>query len=217
MKLLHIKVSPNLSNSASRVVGNYLLSKLKQQYPKIQETILDLAEESLPHLDGLTVSAFLTKTEDRTDVQQQAVVLSDTLVDQLLEHDILLISSPMWNLGLPSILKAWFDHITRAGRTFSFTSSGDKVSLVQDRPVFVVMASGTPFIGLPHEHNDQFVPYLTTALRYIGLEDVRLIRVDGTHHPLTKDEAVSKALALVDRLAIDGGLALTRKDANKCG
>lgn len=207
MKLLHIKVSPNLAGSASRVVGNYLLGQLKQQYPQVKETVLDLALEPLPHLDGLTVSAFMTKAEDRTDAQQQAVVLSDMLVDQLLDHDVLLISSPMWNLGLPSVLKAWFDHITRAGRTFSFTPSG-KVGLVKDRPVFVVMASGTPFIGLPHEHDDQFVPYLTTALRYIGLEDVRLVRVDGTHHPLTKDEAVSKALAAVDRLAVDGGLAL---------
>ncbi len=199
MKLLHIKVSPNLTGSASRIVGNYLLGQLRQLNPGLQETVLDLALEPLPHLDGLTVSAFLTKPEARSEAQQQAVQLSDALVDQLLAHDALLISSPMWNLGLPSVLKAWFDHITRAGRTFAFTPTG-KVGLVENRPVYVVMANGTPMVGQPTEQDDQFVPYFRTALRYIGIEDVRLIRVDGTHHPATKEQAVPKALAAVDAL-----------------
>ncbi|NRQ41368.1 NAD(P)H-dependent oxidoreductase [Rheinheimera sp. YQF-2] len=200
MKLLHIKVSPNLTGSASRIVANHLLTKLNQRYRALTETVLDLAQQPLPHLDALTVSAFLTKAEERSAEQRQALALSEQLVDQLLAHDTLLISSPMWNLGLPSVLKAWFDHITRAGRTFAFTAEGEKVGLVTDKKVFVVLANGTPLIGWPTEADDQFTPYITTALRYIGITDVRFIRVDGTHHPLTKTAAVPEAIAAADLL-----------------
>lgn len=202
MKLLHIKVSPNLTGSASREVGSHLLSKLQQRYPALTETVLDLGQQYLPHLDALTVSAFLTKPELRTVAQQNAIALSERLVDQLLVNDTLLISSPMWNLGLPSVLKAWFDHITRAGRTFGFTAEGEKVGLVSNKKVFVVMANGTPLLGRPTETDDQFTPYITTALRYIGITDVRFIRVDGTHHPQTRAAAVPEALAAIDFLQL---------------
>lgn len=198
MKLLHIKVSPNLTGSASREVGEHLLSRLQQRHPALTETVLDLGQQYLPHLDSLTVSAFLTKPELRTAEQQNAIILSEHLVDQLLEHVSLLISSPMWNLGLPSILKAWFDHITRAGRTFGFTDQGEKVGLVTNKKVFVVVANGTPLIGRPTEADDQFTPYITTAFRYIGITDVRFIRVDGTHHPQTKIAAITNALNATD-------------------
>ncbi|WP_337879899.1 NAD(P)H-dependent oxidoreductase [Rheinheimera sp.] len=200
MKLLHITVSPNRLNSASRAVAEYLLTQLRQRYPGLQVTTLDLAQDPLPHLDALMVGAFLTKPDARSAGQQQAVQLSDQLVDQLLAHDMLLIASPVWNLGLPSVLKAWFDHITRAGRTFAFTAQGDKVGLVPDRPVFVVMANGTPFIGQPTEQDDQFTPYIRTALRYIGVTNLKFIRVDGTHHPRTKACAVPEAMAATEFL-----------------
>ena len=202
MKLLHIKVSPNLTGSASRIVASHLLAKLQQRHPALTETVLDLAQQPLPHLDALTVSAFLTKPELRTETQLQAAALSEQLVDQLLAHDTLLISSPMWNLGLPSVLKAWFDHITRAGRTFAFTAEGEKVGLVSNKKVLVVMANGTPLMGRPTEADDQFTPYITTALRYIGITDVRFIRVDGTHHPQTKAAAVPEAVAAIDFLQL---------------
>jgi FMN-dependent NADH-azoreductase len=198
MKLLHIKVSPNSTGSASRAVASHLLAKLQQRHPALSETVLDLALQPLPHLDALTVDAFLTKAEERSAAQRQAITLSEQLVDQLLAHDTLLISSPMWNLGLPSVLKAWFDHITRAGRTFAFTAEGEKVGLVSNKKVLVVMANGTPLIGRPTEADDQFTPYITTALRYIGITDVRFIRVDGTHHPQTKAAAIPDAIAAVD-------------------
>lgn len=202
MKLLHIKVSPNLTGSASREVGSHLLKRLQQRYPALTETVLDLGQQYLPHLDALTVSAFLTKPELRTEAQLNAIALSERLVDQLLAHDTLLIASPIWNLGLPSVLKAWFDHITRAGRTFAFTEKGEKVGLVNNKRVFVVVANGTPFIGQPTEADDQFTPYIRTALRYIGITDVRFIRVDGTHHPQTRDAAVPDAIAAAD-LTVD--------------
>ena len=202
MKLLHIKVSPNLQGSSSRKVSQHLLEKLQSSYPELRELVLDLSVKPLPHLDALTTGAFLTKPEDRTAEQNQAIQLSEQLVDMLLETDILLLSSPMWNLGLPSVLKAWFDHITRAGRTFAFAKEGTKVGLVSNKKVYVVVSSGSCFSQGPFANDDQFTPYIKVALAYIGIEDVTFIRVDGTHFPLTKDTALAKALSAVDVLTV---------------
>ncbi|NMH66598.1 FMN-dependent NADH-azoreductase [Shewanella salipaludis] len=200
MKLLHLTVSPNLEGSSSRKVAARLLARLADSYPRLEETLLDLSQQPLPHLDELTTSAFLTPVAQRTPAQQQAVQLSDLMVDMLLDCELLLLSSPMWNLGLPSVLKAWFDHITRAGRTFGFTDQGTKVGLVPNKKVYLVVSSGGVFSSGPWAQDDCFTPYVRKALAYIGITDLTVIRVDGTHDPLTRDTALQNALQAVDSL-----------------
>lgn len=133
MNVLHIKVSPDLTGSASRIASARLIEKLRSRHHDLHETVLDLAQQPLPHLDAFTIRAFFTPPEARDEAQRNAIRTSEQLVDQLFACDTLVISSPMWNLGLPSVLKAWFDHITRAGRTFAFTPEGTKVGLVSGK------------------------------------------------------------------------------------
>lgn len=199
MKLLHIKVSQNIDGSTSRKASAHLLAKLQVKYPQLIETVLDLSIDPLPHLDALTIGSFFVTPPQRTDAQRQAVQLSDRLVDMLLETDILLISSPMWNLGLPSVLKAWFDHITRAGRTFAFTEQGAKVGLVLGKKVYIVVSSGSVFSSGPYVNDDQFTPYMTTALAYVGITDLQFFRVDGTHDPVSRATALPLALNTIDQ------------------
>ncbi|MBD8511535.1 NAD(P)H-dependent oxidoreductase [Photobacterium sp. WH77] len=203
MNLLHIKVSPNIDGSASRKVSDYLVDRLKKKYPGIDEKIIDLSQEPLPHLDACTVEAFLTKPDERKERQTKAVELSDRMIDNLFESDLIVISSPIWNLGLPSVLKAWFDHITRAGRTFKFTdAAGSKVGLVPNKTVYIVVASGSIFSYGPLVSHDQFTPYIKYAFQYIGITDLKFVRIDGTHDPLTSECAVPKAISLVDNMNI---------------
>ncbi|AZZ92466.1 FMN-dependent NADH-azoreductase [Hahella sp. KA22] len=202
MNLLHIKVSPNLHGSASREVSDYLVDRLKLKYPDLNEVVLDLSQDPLPHLDGFTIGAFFTKPEERTEQQISAVKLSDKMIDMLFASEMIVLSSPMWNLGLPSVLKAWFDHVTRAGRTFKFTEAGGKVGLVQDKKVYVVMASGSVFSSGPFVSHDQFTPYVKVAFEYIGVTDVNIVRVDGTHDPLTRNTAVPNAISSVEEMNI---------------
>ena len=150
MKLLHIQVSPDLAGSASRNASARLVEKLRAQHTDLEETVLDLAQHPLPHLDAFTIGAFFTRPEDRNDAQRAAIQTSEKMVDQLFACDTLVISSPMWNLGLPSVLKAWFDHITRAGRTFAFTAEGTKVGLVSGKKVYSVVARGSVFAHGPY-------------------------------------------------------------------
>ncbi|MDI9220565.1 NAD(P)H-dependent oxidoreductase [Pantoea sp. EA-12] len=200
MKLLHIQVSPDLAGSASRIASARLVEKLRAQHGDLEETIVDLAQHPLPHLDAFTIGAFFTRPEERNDEQRAAIATSEKLVDQLFACDTLVISSPMWNLGLPSVLKAWFDHITRAGRTFAFTAEGTKVGLVNGKKVYSVVASGSVFAHGPFVQDDQFTPYIRVALEYIGITDVNFIRVDGTHDPISRDTALPHALQAIDRL-----------------
>jgi FMN-dependent NADH-azoreductase len=200
MKLLHIQVSPDLAGSASRLASARLVEKLRAQHADLAETVLDLAQHPLPHLDAFTIGAFFTRPEDRNDAQRTAIQTSEKMVDQLFACDTLVISSPMWNLGLPSVLKAWFDHITRAGRTFAFTPEGTKVGLVNGKKVYSVVASGSVFAHGPFVQDDQFTPYIRVALEYIGITDVEFIRVDGTHDPVSRDTALPQALQAIDRL-----------------
>lgn len=202
MNLLHVKVSPNMNGSSSREVSDYLVGRLKMKYPSIEEKILDLSQDPLPHLDGLVIKAFLTKPEERTEQQKKAVQLSDRMVDMLLDSDLIVISSPVWNLGLPSVLKAWFDHITRAGRTFKFTEAGQKIGLVSDKTVYIVMSSGGVFSHGPFAGHDQFSPYVSLAFQYIGITDLNFVRIDGTEDLLTREFAVSNAISVVDKLTI---------------
>ncbi len=200
MKLLHIQVSPDLAGSASRIASARLVEKLRAQHGDLEETIVDLAQHPLPHLDAFTIGAFFTRPEERNDEERAAIATSEKLVDQLFACDTLVISSPMWNLGLPSVLKAWFDHITRAGRTFAFTAEGTKVGLVNGKKVYSVVASGSVFAHGPFVQDDQFTPYIRVALAYIGITDVNFIRVDGTHDPISRDTALPHALQAIDRL-----------------
>lgn len=203
MNLLHIKVSPNINGSSSREVSDYLVDRLKKKYPDINEKIIDLSKEPLPHLDSCTVEAFLTKPDERKEQQKEAVQLSDRMIALLFDSDLLVISSPIWNLGLPSVLKAWFDHITRAGRTFRFTdASGSKMGLVPNKTVYIVVSSGSIFSHGPLVSHDQFTPYVKYAFQYIGITDLNFIRIDGTHDPLTREFAVPKAISLIEKMNI---------------
>ncbi len=200
MKLLHIKVSPDLAGSSSRIASAQLVEKLRAQHADLEETVLDLAQQPLPHLDAFTIGAFFTPPEARNAAQIAAIQRSEQLVDQLFACDTLVISSPMWNLGLPSVLKAWFDHITRAGRTFAFTPQGEKVGLVNGKKVYSVVASGSVFAHGPFVHDDQFTPYIRVALAYIGITDVEFIRVDGTHDRASRETALPNALHTIEQL-----------------
>ncbi|MEA5102231.1 NAD(P)H-dependent oxidoreductase [Pantoea sp. S18] len=200
MKLLHIKVSPDLAGSASRIASAHLVEKLRAQHADLEETVLDLAQHPLPHLDAFTIGAFFTQPDQRDEAQRAAIQTSERLVDQLFACDTLVISSPMWNLSLPSVLKAWFDHITRAGRTFAFTPDGCKVGLVNGKKVYSVVASGSVFAHGPFVQDDQFTPYIRVALEYIGITDVEFIRVDGTHDPINRATALPHALQSIERL-----------------
>jgi FMN-dependent NADH-azoreductase len=197
MKILTIDVSPNGENSASRKVAAKLLEKIKTSHSIV--TSRDLNSNPLPHLDGATIGSFFTPEAARTPEQKKLVQLSDSLVDELLGTDTLIISTPMWNFGPPSVLKAWIDHISRVGRTFSYGPEGLK-GLAGNKKVYVVISSGSIFSSGPLGAMDALIPSLRSAFGFIGIHDVQFIRVEGTNDPNHKVSAFEKAYDLISNV-----------------
>lgn len=201
MKLLNIEVSPNGENSSSRQASRHLLEKFKKDIPGISITTRDLDAQPIPHLRRADIGAAFTPAEARSLEQQEVIKFSDQLVDELLASDVIIISTPVWNFGLPSVLKAWVDHIVRVGRTFSFSSEGPK-GLVPSKKVYVVVSSGSVFSKGPYAVNDHFVRSISGILGFIGLTDIEIIRVEGTANPATTADVVAAAKSNIDSMKL---------------
>jgi FMN-dependent NADH-azoreductase len=132
---------------------------------------------------------------------REAARPSDQLTDELLEADLLVIATPMWNFGIPSALKAWIDLVVRPGRTFQY-SDGGVLGLAKNKKAILVLASGGVFSEGPWRPWDFVEPYLRQILGFIGIVDVQTVRVEGMNLPLLAVDAVAKANKAVEELAL---------------
>lgn len=197
--ILHIEVSPNKDQSASRKVGKVLVEGLQKKHSGSIIKNRDLNSETLPHISGEVIGAAYTPEDKRTSEQQRAIAQSDELVDELLGSDVIVIATPMWNFGVPSVLKAWIDHIVRVGRTFSFSEKGPD-GLVKNKKVYVVVSSGSVFSEGDYKAFDFVAPYFKAVFGFLGTTDVEIIRVEGTNNPNTSANAIQKAITAVEAL-----------------
>lgn len=168
------------------------LDQLQQVHGAIRTTHRDLATEPVPHLDGARFGAFLAGADDRDNEQQRVVDYSDSLIEEVTEADIIVMGVPMYNFGIPSVLKAYFDHIARAGVTFRYTENGP-VGLLEDRPVYILAARGGIYADTP---NDSQTPYLRAFLGFIGLKELHFVYAEGLN---MGDERKASALQEADR------------------
>ncbi|PPB83193.1 FMN-dependent NADH-azoreductase [Mycetohabitans endofungorum] len=163
------------TEAQSTLLANELTAKLQQSHPDATLVVRDLLTNSLPHLDEAALGAFFTPAEQRNAQQQAIIARSDALVAELKAADIIVIGAPMYNFGISSQLKVYFDHVARAGVTFRYTAEGPQ-GLVTGKKVYVVTARGGKYLGTPA---DLQTPYLKTFLAFIGLTDVTFIFAEG--------------------------------------
>src|SRR6218665_55331 len=116
-KILHVITSPRTQSSMSRKLGNAVIEKIKEKYPDSVIKRRDLEKEHFPHLEEEQINSFFTTEENRSVEQQRAISLSDEAISELHEADIIVLETSMYNFSIPSRLKAWIDHISRAGKT----------------------------------------------------------------------------------------------------
>lgn len=196
-KILHLKSSPQGEESHSIRLGEAIVEKLKLDYPNSVVHGVNLHDYELPHLQALQIQAFYTPAEFRMPELQAAIRKSDQAIADLLDADLLVIGAPMYNFGIPSVLKAWIDHVVRVGVTFAFTENGP-VGLVASKPVFIAEACGSIYSTGPLQAFDFVKPYLRAVLGFIGLTDVTVLRIEGTAIPGVKETALTHALASID-------------------
>jgi FMN-dependent NADH-azoreductase len=135
--------------------------------------VRDLARDPVPHLDAERFGAFLAKPEARTQQQQAVIDYSDRLIGELREADTIVIALPMYNFGVPSTLRAYFDHVARAGVTFKYTEKGP-VGLLTGKKAYVFVTRGGVY-GEKHAHTD----YVRDFLAFLGITDVTFIHAEG--------------------------------------
>ena len=193
--ILLIQSSPRGSESLSRKVALSVVNDLQARYPGANVVVRDLAENPPPHAGGAFVSALQTPPDRLTKEQSEATALSESLIAELSAADVLVLGVPMHNFGLPSTLKAWIDHVVRAGRTFSFSAHGPQGLLKGKRAVLVLSRGGVYSDG-PAKPYDFQEPYLGTVLGFIGITDVEVVHVEGiANSAIGPEKALASAAA----------------------
>lgn len=186
--LLRIDSSIFAEQGNSSQLADYLEAQLKLSHPELATVHRSFAEQAIPHVDGAQLQALMTTPDERSEAQQQQVAFSDQLIHELKAADGVLLAAPMYNFQIPSMLKAWFDHIARAGETFQYTPSGP-IGLLDEKPVYVISTRGGVHQGQAH---DTMATYLKTMLSFVGLTQVEFIYAEGLN---LGDEAKQQGMA----------------------
>ena len=155
-----------------------MVNEIQKRNSGAQLVIRDLTRNPPPHVGQAFITAMYTQPDKRTPEHAKSLALSDTLIDELLAADTIVFAGPMHNFGVPSTLKAWIDHISRAGRTFSYGAHGPQ-GLLKDKRAILVIASGGVYSTGPMTKFDFTEPYLRAVLGFLGITDVQAVRVEG--------------------------------------
>lgn len=174
-KLLQINSSLFTDQGQSTQLADLFVKGYSEKHPGTEVNTLDLSSNPLPHLDGERFTAFITPADERSDSQKAIVAESDKLIADLREASAVVFALPMYNFGIPSVLKAYIDHIARAGETFKYTENGP-VGLLDDKPVYVFAARGGEYLGT---EKDTQTGYIKTFLAFIGLTNVQFVYAEG--------------------------------------
>ena len=157
----------------------------------------DLAAEPVPHLTAERFAAFLTAEADRTEAQREVASYSERLIDELRAADVIVLGLPMYNFGVPSSLKAYFDHIARSGLTFRYTAQGPQ-GLLTGKKAYVMAARGGLYRGTPR---DTETAYVRDFLAFLGITDVEFVYAEGLaiseEKKITALDAANSSIALL--------------------
>ncbi|MDY0883609.1 FMN-dependent NADH-azoreductase [Dongia soli] len=197
MNILHIDCSPR-PESYSRQLSAAIVKKLLGVRPGAHVSRRDFASVPLPHA-APDYATTLSSPATLAAPLRGALDVSEALIQEVEAADVIVIGTPMHNLTVPSVLKAWIDQILRAGRTFKSTPAG-KIGMLSDRPVFIGIASGGVFAGDRANQPDFLTPYLSVVLGSIGLKTLQFFPLQATAF-LDWDQAtlaVDNALAAID-------------------
>jgi len=196
--LLRIDASARTHGSCSRQLADRVQARWTEANPDARVVVRDLARDPVPHIDGATIAAFYGGPLPADALPPAGLALSDALIDELRAADHLLLSSPMYNLTLPSPLKAYIDHVVRCGRTF-VVDEGRFVGLLGDTSATLVTTRGA--LAAPHLAGDFQIPYLRAILAFIGIDRVELIAADGmAQADEVRAQRLARAQAQIDHL-----------------
>lgn len=184
--------------SVSRLLVADAVTELTQRDPSATVVFRDLAADPIPHLLPTTVAG--VRAAASTAAEQEARALSDKLIAELRAADVIVIGAPMYNFSIPTTLRAWFDHVLRAGETFRYSEAGPE-GLLGGKRVIVVESRGGLYSEGPAQATDFQEPYLRQLLGFVGLSDVTFIRAEKIGYgPDARDQALADSRAELAKL-----------------
>ena len=196
--LLQIQASIFSDGGESSRLASRFVSRWKADQPGAEVIVRDLGREPVPHLTAERFQSFLAKPDERTPAQRGVADYSDSLIAELERADVIVLGLPMYNFGVPSTLKAYFDHIARAGRTFKYTEKGP-VGLLTGKKGVVFATRGGLYAGTPL---DTQTSYVRDFLRFLGISDVEFVYAEGLAlGDASKSAALAKAANQAHALA----------------
>lgn len=182
MKILRISCSPHGKAGESHKLSEVIVGCLSERASTVSITDRLIGIDPIAHIGADYISADYSKISGMLEREKSDIpsaVRSEVLIDELERADVIVIATPMHNLGLPSVLKAWIDHVVRPGRTFEVSGQG-KHGLLPDRPVFVAVSAGGRYSGARVHQPDYLTPYLREILRSVGLTDLTFFSIQRT-------------------------------------
>lgn len=200
MNVLHINASLRQEGSTSREMSGLFINKLKTKQPINIET-LDLAKEPIPHINQEYAKAMYLPFDQHTEKEKEILTLSNTLVDQLLRTDLVVLGTPMYNFGIPSVLKSYIDHISRSGRTFIVPETGFHGQL-KHLTMVIINSRGGAYVTEATAAMDFVKPYLESICGFLGIESIHYVSIEPTtfYGPEAKEEAIVDAKNRIDEV-----------------
>ena len=195
--LLQLNTSLFSADWQSSRLADSFVAKWRAANPGAEIIVRDLARDPVPHLDAQRFGAFIAKPESRTPAQQAAVDYSDELIGELKRADVIVVGLPMYNFGVPSTLKAYFDHVARAGATFRYTDKGP-LGLLTGKKAYIFATRGGKYAGTPLDFETSFVRQF---LQFVGIDDVEFVYAEGLAiGDASRQVALTAAEGAIDRL-----------------
>ena len=199
--LLVINSSASREESVSRVLVEAAAARLLQANPDATVTRRDLGANPVPHLAVHTLAG--VRGTPTTAAEHAARSLSDELIAELRAADTIVIGAPMYNFGVTTSLRSWFDHVLRAGETFSYSAAGPK-GLLTGKRVIVVETRGGLYSEGPAQALDFQEPYLRHLLGFVGITDVTFVRAEKIGYgPEAREAALTRAKSEIAALAAE--------------
>jgi len=196
--ILHVDSSLFSENGASSTLARQFVDTLRARDPETRVRHRDLGRDPVPHLDATRLTAIGSAAEQRTPEQQAIADQADALIGELQAADLLVLGAPMYNFSVPTQLKAWLDHVVRAGTTFRYTEAGSEGLLEGKRAVIFTSRGGI------HQGTatDTMTSFLRTILGFIGIEDVKIVYAEGLNMgDSQRDASLAGATAELEQLA----------------
>lgn len=173
--LLQINTSLFSAQGHSSQLARRFVEAWRARHPDDRVVVRDLAQEPVPHLTAERFQAFLAPEDERSATQQAVVAYSDALIAELRQAQIIVLGLPMYNFGVPSMLKAYFDHVARAGVTFRYTEKGP-VGLLGDKAVYVLATRGGVYQGTAKDTQPR---YVLDFFEFLGIHDIHFVYAEG--------------------------------------